>query len=81
MSVCLGRNQAGTWVSVERWEGTGLNKGYVQSYAAPRDPRLRLILVHLKHATSRLDLRPDASTSDERAREHRIRGVDRDGIV
>jgi len=45
------------------------------------DPRLRLILAHLKQASSRLDLSPDAPPRDKGVREGGVREVDRDGVI
>jgi len=48
---------------------------------AAADPCLRLIVAHLEHASSRLDPASDAPPRHERARECRIREVDREGII
>jgi hypothetical protein len=45
------------------------------------DPRRQLILAHLEHASGSLDLRPDASSRYEGARECRIREVNRDRVI
>ena len=45
------------------------------------DPRLRLILPDLEHASGRLDLRPDAPPGNERAREGWIGEVDRESVA
>src|SRR5215469_6062038 len=45
------------------------------------NPWRRLVLAHLEHAASRLDLGPDAPPRNEGARERRIREIEGDSVI
>jgi hypothetical protein len=61
--------------------GDGLSQNSRRPVQSRPDPRLRLILLHLEHASGLLDFCSDAPPGHECAGERSISQLDREGVI